>query len=445
MPDLTLRGALYRLTQKAKGVGYSSPWRTIEDITKDEEVLADANEAFLGQVLLHAHRNVPYYRSLLEEEGVVKGEKVDLSGIARIPPLTKGMIRRNYEDLVSRDAPRRRTYTDTTAGSTGEPNQVMKDTGYDGWRLATLLHYYEETLGVDFVGSRQLILASPTRIPRRGLERMLGELLRNAVRLNGHLLSEEAMEDHVRRINSFRPELIYGLAQSLHVLSRFIERRGLRVHRPKAILSTAEPLHDYMRKEIEGAFGTRVYDIYGAVEADPIAGECRSGSMHIFSYDSYVELLEVAGSGGAREVVVTPLHNFVMPLLRYRMGDVVLSTPPKCDCGSVLPTIGRIAGREMDFFVREDGTLVHGSNFLILGDAKWVRAFQVIQEDYRRIRILLDSDRTDIAWQRHVDDEIRLVMGPDCRIIWEPVDVVPEALAGKGVFVKSLIGRRGEP
>jgi phenylacetate-CoA ligase len=437
----TPRRALYFLAQNARGISYSSPWRAIDDLMKDEEALAEASKALLEEVLLHAHRNVPYYRSSLEEEGVVQRDRVNLEGFGRIPLLTKATIRRNYEDLVSRDAPMRRTYTDTTSGSTGEPIQVMKDRGYDGWRVATMLYYYKETLGVDFVGSRKVILGGPSRFPRREFVRSLGELLRNARRLNGRLLSEDAMERHVRRINSFRPEVIHGEAQGLYVLSRFVKRKGLSVRRPKAILSSDEPLHDYMRKEIEAAFGARVYDIYGAVEADPIAGECRSGSMHFFSYDTNVELLEVAGSGGAREIVVTPLHNFAMPLLRYRMGDVVLSQAPTCHCGSVLPTIGKIAGREVDFFVREDGTLVHGSAFLILGDAKWVRAYQVIQEDFRRIRVLLDSEKTDLAWQNHVEDEFRLAMGPDCRIIWERVDVVPEALAGKGVFVKSLVER----
>jgi phenylacetate-CoA ligase len=52
--------------------------------------------------------------------------------------------------------------------------------------------------------------------------------------------------------------------------------------------------------------------------------------------------------------VVTPLHNFAMPLIRYAIGDYAEAGPP-CACGRGLPVLARILGRARNLL-----TLPHG-------------------------------------------------------------------------------------
>ena len=43
-------------------------------------------------------------------------------------------------------------------------------------------------------------------------------------------------------------------------------------------------------------------------------------------------------------VVVTHLHNYAMPLIRYEIGDYAIAGG-NCDCGINLPVLERVVGR----------------------------------------------------------------------------------------------------
>jgi phenylacetate-CoA ligase len=66
---------------------------------------------------------------------------------------------------------------------------------------------------------------------------------------------------------------------------------------------------------------------------------------HVLAENCLLELLDAAGRPArAGRVVVTPLHNFATPLLRYDLGDEAEFGPP-CACGRALPVLTRISRR----------------------------------------------------------------------------------------------------
>jgi phenylacetate-CoA ligase len=267
-------------------------------------------------------------------------------------------------------------------------------------------------------------------------------LLTNAVYYRTGWLSDAIMDRYVRVLNSYEADVVICYPSALYEMVKFIERRGLRVPKPKAIVCSSEVLQDFIREKAEEVFGVKVYDFYGANEANAIAGECKHESMHVFTFNNRVETMEMEGCGGAGKVVVTPLHNFTMPLLRYENDDVALPGGGRCGCGSPLPTMGRIVGRTMQFLVKEDGGLVHAFRFMPLFNTNSsIHAFQVIQEDCRRIRVTVVANEGERAWQERTEDEMRKLMGPDCRVVWEFVDEIPRTPMGKYLYVKSLVHR----
>src|SRR5262249_57510260 len=60
------------------------------------------------------------------------------------------------------------------------------------------------------------------------------------------------------------------------------------------------------------------------------------------------------GPGETGRVVVTTLHNFAMPLIRYAIGDYATVGPP-CPCGRGLPVLTRIMGRARNMLTLPDG------------------------------------------------------------------------------------------
>ena len=169
--------------------------------------------------------------------------------------------------------------------------------------------------------------------------------------------------------------------------------------------------------------------------------------MHSFAFWNYQELLDKHNrpvkQGEEGKVVVTNLFNYSMPLIRYEIGDMAVLGPEHCSCGNVLPTFEKITGRITDHFILKNGTTIHGEYFTHLFYLKdWVEKFQVIQEDYNKIRIMIVA-RGEVPdrCKHDIDAKIRLVMGQKCQIKWDFVDDIPKTASGKYLYTKSMVWR----
>ena len=407
-------------------------------------------KVFLKNLLFHAYNNVPYYHHVLKKAGVVKNGKLRLANFGMIPILTKEIIRKRTGELISRDYGKRGWFYYASGGSTGEPVKLIQDRFFLKWVGATSKFYYKDIVGIDQTFARKILFWAATndisgRINEFG-KKTIKDILTNTVVLDSYTMTEADMRRFVRIVNSHKPEIIRGYAGSLYEFCRFVERRKLSIFSPKIVVSSAETLHGIMRKKIESVFGTKVYDFYGSREVDGIAGECRYGLLHVFMFNNYLEVLDrdnqAVKEGENGRIIVTTLHNFSMPLIRYEIGDMAVLGPEKCKCGKPLPTLRKVTGRQIDYFVREDGKIIYGAYFMHLFWAKdWVKAFKVAQEDYKRLRILIVL-RKEIANEnekREIEEKIKLVMGKDCKLIWEFVDEIPKTKTGKYLYTQSLL------
>jgi len=219
------------------------------------------------------------------------------------------------------------------------------------------------------------------------------------------------------------------------------------MHRPRFILSSGEMLYPAMRATISEVFGCPVYNRYGAAEVGRVAAECKNGRLHVFSFNNHVEILNSDGSptlpGDVGRVVVTSLHNYAMPLIRYDIGDLARVSSGTCSCGSLLPSLDEICGRVVHYFVRPEGSLVFGGNFIAMFyEHDWIMQLHVLQEDFDRIKISYRRTpgthvpEQDIA---ALTQTIRDVMGERCAVSWEEVDVIPHSPIGKHLHVRSLV------
>ena len=65
--------------------------------------------------------------------------------------------------------------------------------------------------------------------------------------------------------------------------------------------------------------------------------------------------------------------------------------------------------------------------------------FQVIQEDYDLLRILIvPRDKVDISFEA-LQEKILSVMRGNCKIKWEIVDEIPRSPSGKYLYVRSFV------
>ena len=136
--------------------------------------------------------------------------------------------------------------------------------------------------------------------------------------------------------------------------------------------------------------------------------------------------------GQVGRVVVTPLHNFAMPLLRYAIGDEAEPGAP-CACGRGLPVLRRLAGRAFDHLVLRSGEKrrVQFGHYR-LSQVVAIREFQVAQRTLDRIEVRL------VVARPLTDGEERLVravmvaeFGETFRIDLSYHAAIPRTGAGK--------------
>ena len=403
----------------------------------------EQSRTYLQSLLDFATVHVPYYTNL-ENSGIQGNVQVE-----NFPVLTKPLIRENFQTLKADNSASRNCFLNTSGGSTGQPIEIVQDREFEEWREATELFYYRQFLGLELGGTPQVILwGSAKDIQRqtktKGIKAKLLKLIQPTTFLNSFKMTKEDLQNYVEIINQERPVFIKAYAGSLYQLAKFVRTNNLSIHRPKLLYTSAETLRPFMRELIEDVFGCKVYDFYGSREVGAIAGECSRGKIHIFNFNNYVEVVDKNNQpvqpGEEGRVLVTTLHNYAMPLIRYEIGDMAI--PGKgCNCGSPLPTLERVTGRVKDHFVTKDGTLVDGGYFTRqFYFRNWVDEFQVLQQDFDQIEIYyvphgepVEDDMADICSQ------IRLVMGENCQIKWHQVEQVPRTPQGKLLYTRSLI------
>ena len=431
------------------GLHYQGIYQGLTRIRSDQE-LEDLRENYLRSLLLHAYHNVFYYKIIFDKIELVKNGEVDLSKFNEIPILTKEIIRNQRKELVANDYHNRRWYYNSSGGSTGEPVRFIQDDRYAKWGRATATYWYKNILGIDELGMKKIFLWGSERDlfgTGVGWRVKINNWLNNTIILNSFKMSPEDMKRHIKTINSYKPALLRGYASSLHELCRYASGEGIKLHSPKAIISSADTLTYEMRENIERSFGSRVFDFYGSRESNNLAGECKEGLMHILAFHNHVEVLDKGdrsvNKGEEGRVIVTNLHNYSMPLIRYDVGDTAILGPRKCKCGNVLPTLYKITGRSRDHFISKNGTIVSPHILSTLFFRRdWVKGFQVIQEEYDRVRIMVVLERTISQLEKEeIEEKLAFILGQDCKIIWEFVDSIPKTPQGKYRYIISRVPR----
>jgi phenylacetate-CoA ligase len=412
----------------------------------EEEVIEFHNQA-LHHLVSTAYEKTPYYKDLFDQASI-NIKDFDAKDLERLPLLTKDIIRREGPRLLSKDYQQRDPFDRYSGGSTGEPVRIVQDRTFSMRSAVNLQLYYRDFLNMDELAARKLLLWGSERDifgEKQGISHSVKNRLSRITVLNAFRMTEDDVINYVQTINQVQPELIRSYAGTIYQLSRYINRTGVQVHQPKVIVSTAEMLRPFMRQEIQTAFKTDIYDYYGSREVGGVAGECAHHKMHHILLQNHIEVLDnnnrPVAPGEMGKVVITTLHNHSMPLIRFDIGDTAVLGGSRCACGSIVPFLDSVTGRISDHFILRNGTLVRGGYFtFLIFEKKWVRSFQVIQEDYDRVlfRIILSGkpDKSDIE---EIERKVRIVMGPECAIEWEFVDKIDTTASGKHLYVKTLL------
>jgi phenylacetate-CoA ligase len=153
----------------------------------------------------------------------------------------------------------------------------------------------------------------------------------------------------IEELNEFQPQALSGYGTALKSLAEAQERGELRI-RPRFVGNGGEPLQPDTRQILERVFRTRVLNAYASSEHLYMAMTFhKRDGMHLLEDDLIFELRD-------DHTLVTNLFNELMPLIRYRMDDVLV---PDMDGPNPLPfrKVKSLVGRREHSltFVNEHG------------------------------------------------------------------------------------------
>lgn len=391
----------------------------------------------LQALLQHACEHSQWYRNQFERIRIFPQDVKSIDDFRKLPLVSKDDVRQHRDEMLAENY-RGRVYEHRTGGSTGAPLGFFVNHASYEWRRAVTMRGYSWA-GCE-EGDRQFyVWGAPIGTPP--LKQRVKTILHNAALrrriFSSFGFSEPAMAECVRQINAFRPLTIIGYTNALCLLAEHILEHRKAVVPINGIITAAEGVNDGQRQTIERAFSAPVFASYGSREFMLIGMECeRHNGLHVSSENLLVEVIKdgkPAADGESGEIAVTDLHNFGMPFIRYKIGDLGVATTRTCPCGRGLPLLQKVEGRVLDVIRTPDGRIVPGEFFPhLLKEFSAVKQFQVVQKrpDLLEIKLVLRDGEQNGQLQR-IEQEIRKVLGTAITVNLKPVDEIPQSVSGK--------------
>jgi phenylacetate-CoA ligase len=337
-----------------------------------------AFEDLWSQSFRYAAERSPFYREKF------RGTK-DVPTLESLPTLDKQVLSERNLDFLC--VPRERIIEIvTTSGTTGKPLLWML-TESDVRRLALNERLSFECAGLG-ASDTVLVAVALDRCFMAGLAYWLGlrELGCSIVRVGPS--SPVLVLEMIERA---QPTAIVGVPSFLRVIAEKARETGfdLKNSSVKKAICIGEPVRDRSLalntsgREIESAWGARVYSTYGVTELANSLCECDAGvGGHLHSELLHIEVLDDEGNplpdGEIGEMVATTFGVEAMPLIRYRTGDCAALFRARCKCGRSTLRLGPIVGRKNQKLKFKGASLFPSTLQAVLEQTEGVESFVIV-------------------------------------------------------------------
>ena len=329
-----------------------------------------AKEQKFRALLRHVNAHSPYYAHIIRDRGL----DVETCGVGDFPLLTKSILMTNFNDIVTDRRVTKEIIADFLTRSTDPKERLFNE--------ITVMHTSGTSGEVGYFVyarpdyGRLRAAAMRNREVYRGLLPGFGRRLRR-LRLafygatGGHFAGVTGMASMqtglqrlfvdarsfevntplpavVSGLNRFKPDALWGYTTALKMLGD--EQRTGRLHiKPAAIAASGEMVTKADMQFLSAAFnGATALSMYACTEHLMLGISNPGGESMTLTDDNLIfEFYE-------DHSVITNLLNYTLPLIRYRMSDILrLISPP----GAPRILIQNLVGRteQMPVFVNGEG------------------------------------------------------------------------------------------
>ena len=387
----------------------------------------------LQSLINYVYDYIPYYKEAMHSAKIKPDDIRTQEDLSKFPVIKKIDVIKNYQKFqTTHPAFKDKNVVEIeTSGSTGTPlkirlaNSAFQYDYANNWRQR---RWNGVNIGDRIASFNGRVIIDPNKNH--------GKLWRKNYSFNQtffslHHLNNETINRYVNYLLNTDFDYFNGYPSSIVLLADFIHENKInyKSRSLKYIHTSSETLYDIHRERIEKAFKTKISDRYSNAESVCSLAECKKGRYHLNAEDSILEVINIKNNIG--KMICTGLNNYVMPLIRYDIGDLIEQDSVTCSCGLQTPSFKRIIGREDDVIKTPDGKFIGRLDHIYKG-LKHIKRAQIVQDRIDgiifRIEIFDDFNEQD---EENLYKNARLRLGKDMKIKIEKVDYIESTRSGK--------------
>jgi phenylacetate-CoA ligase len=345
-----------------------------------------AQTSRLRALIIHCKEYVPFYQPYLRNVNPATLSAADLGNI--LPVISKADVLANSSQFTSTHPEiQNRLKTANTSGSSGTPLSIKytDESRRINYRIYNSAlnqfgcHYRSKS--TTFAG--RILYRQPKRNPDRY------DFFNRTQYISSYFISDESINYYVDALNRWQPEFIDTYPSAIVELIKLARDRGLKfTFTPKVVLTSSENLSSDARHLIESTLNTTVLDHYGCTEMAINAFSTGNG----YYANPRFSVLELQHSfDNHYEVITSGLLNFGMPLLRYKIGDMVSRGSSTSDY-----VFSSVDGRLDDIIVTPEGKKIGRMDPAFKG-VEGIASAQIIQESLNKIIVLVVLDSKEAS------------------------------------------------
>lgn len=329
--------------------------------TMPREKLLEYQLDLFRKQMAYVYERAPFYRRKFDVAGIRPEHIKTLEDVSRIPFTIKEELRRSQEEHPPFGdfhciPPEEGVRVFQTTGTTGTP--VRSLLSKKDW----LVNYYDQFMY--FMYGYGITKADIIFIPFNYGLYLAWWGIHSSFEQGGVLVipgGGQSSEDRIRNILEWKPTVICGTPTYILFLGDAAKKMGVDLSKTtvRIVITAGEPGAQVpsTKKQIETTWGAKNYDDIGSTEISNFGFECvAQKGTHVVESMFLAEVIDPVtgknlGPGQEGELVLTNLCCESMPLIRWRMGDIVKFDVKKCDCGrTFLRLEGGVIGRADDMF-----------------------------------------------------------------------------------------------
>ena len=349
----------------------------------------------LKKQLLHAHQNIPYYKTAFDKAGVKPFDFKSIEDLSLYPILTKDIIRQNNLQLLNLKVLFPDCFKSHTSGSTGQPMWTYYD--LRSWVRKKYLIKARARMECGLKPNDKILIFENASQNSTDHSNILFRTLKSHYKV---ISIFEPNEETFQKLMTFSPVALYGSPSYFFQFAQFIDKNNFHLHSIKRIFTSSEYFQQTVREYIKKIFNAEVYDIYGSTEFKEVAWECeKHEGYHINEDEVFVEVLKdgkQVSPGEVGNIVITDLRNKSMPLIRYQMSDKGILINRKCSCGRTLSMMKPYAGRSSEYIILPGNQFL--SPYLFTTNIEKINGllqYQIVQTEKEKILVSVVTNNED--------------------------------------------------